>query len=39
MAFNVAVGYETRDSNIFGLDYDNTFVIARLNFAYEIGRK
>jgi hypothetical protein len=39
MAFNVAVGYETRDSNIFGLDYDNTFVIARINFAYEIGRK
>lgn len=39
MAVNVAVGYENRDSNIFGLDYENTFVIARLNFAYEIGRK
>jgi hypothetical protein len=39
VSFNVAVGYETRNSNINGLDYDNTFVIARLNFAYEIGRK
>jgi hypothetical protein len=39
VAFNLAAGYESRDSNIPGLDYDNTFVIARLNFAYEIGRK
>ena len=39
MALNVAVGYESRDSNIDGLDYDNTFVIASLNFSYELGRK
>ena len=39
MALNVAVGYENRDSNINGLSYDNTFVIASLNFFYELGRK
>ncbi len=39
VALNLAAGYESRDSNIPGLNYDNTFVIARLNFAYEIGRK
>ncbi|MGB5620849.1 MAG: outer membrane beta-barrel protein, partial [Desulfobacterales bacterium] len=39
MALNVAVGYESRDSNIDGLNYDNTFVIANLNFFYELGRK
>jgi uncharacterized protein (PEP-CTERM system associated) len=39
LALNVAVGYESRDSNIDGLDYDNTFVIANLNFFYELGRK
>ena len=39
VALNLAAGYENRDSNIPGLNYDNTFVIARLNFAYEIGRK
>jgi hypothetical protein len=39
VALNLAAGYENRDSNIPGLSYDNTFVIARLNFAYEIGRK
>jgi len=39
MALNMAVGYENRDSNINGLNYDNTFVIASLNFFYELGRK
>ena len=39
MALNVAVGYENRDSNINGLSYDDTFVIASLNFSYELGRK
>ena len=32
-------GYETRNSNLAGYSYDNTFVIVTLAFAYSLGKK
>ena len=31
-------GHEKRNSNLAGFDYDNTFYIAKLEFAYRVGR-
>jgi hypothetical protein len=38
LVFNVAAGYETRDSDISSEEYDNTEVMARLQFAHSIGQ-
>jgi len=32
-------GYETRNSNLAGYSYDNSFVIVTLAFAYSLGKK
>jgi len=37
MTFSVGGGYEERDSNIDGKDYENEFVMCQLGFAYNIG--
>jgi hypothetical protein len=39
LTFSVTGGIEKRDSNLEGLDYDNTYFIANLEFAYDLGRK
>jgi len=39
LTFSVTGGIEKRDSNLDGLDYDNTYLISNLEFAYELGRK
>jgi len=39
LTFSVTGGIEERDSNISGLDYDNTYFMANLEFAYNLGRK
>lgn len=39
LTFSVTGGIEKRDSDISGLDYDNTYFIANLEFAYNLGRK
>jgi len=39
LTFSVTGGIEKRNSNISGLDYDNTYFIANLEFAYNLGRK
>ena len=39
LTFSVTGGIEKRDSDIPGLDYDNTYFIANLEFAYNLGRK
>ena len=39
LTFSVTGGIEKRDSNLEGLDYDNTYFIANLKFAYDLGRK
>jgi len=38
MTFSVGGGYEERDSNINGKNYDNTTIWARLDFAYDFHR-
>lgn len=35
----VKVGYETRDSNLQGYDYDNRYIMAKIDFGYEFGRR
>jgi hypothetical protein len=32
-------GYESRDSNIAGKDYDNQYIMATINFSYNIGKR
>ena len=39
LTFSVTGGIEERDSNISGLDYDNTYFITNLEFDYNLGRK
>lgn len=39
LIFSVTGGIEERDSNISGLDYDNSYFKANLEFAYNIGKK
>jgi hypothetical protein len=38
LVFNVTAGYETRDSDISSEEYDNTEVMARLQFAHTIAQ-
>lgn len=37
--FKVAAGYEDRDSNLAGTDYDNRYLMATINFSYDLSRK
>jgi hypothetical protein len=39
LVFSVTGGFEKRDSNIAGLSYNDTYFIANLGFAYDLGRK
>jgi len=39
LRFAVSAGYEKRDSNQTGLDYDNTFFMVNLRTAYDFGKK
>jgi len=39
LTLNGTAGYETRDSNLAGYGYDNTFVIFSLEFAYSLGKR
>jgi hypothetical protein len=34
-----AVGYEERDSNLAGLDYENDYCLVTLDFTYDVGSK
>jgi hypothetical protein len=37
LALSVETGWETRDSNHLGKDYDNTFVLGTLGLEYNVG--
>jgi hypothetical protein len=39
LVFSVTGGYEKRDSNIAGLSYNDTYFIANIGFAYDLGKK
>ena len=39
ITFKVSGGYENRDSNLLGKDYDNSFVMFQLNFNYSLGKR
>lgn len=39
LTLSVTAGYEERDSNLAGRDYTNNYYMAKLEFAYEVGRK
>lgn len=39
LAFKVSGGYENRDSNLAGKDYDNNYVMFQLNFNYSLGKR
>jgi hypothetical protein len=39
LVFSVTGGYEKRDSNIAGLSYTDTYFIANIGFAYDLGSK
>ncbi len=39
LRFILTGGFEKRDSNLEGRDYDNKYFITRLEFAYDLGSK
>ncbi len=39
LTIGVEGGYETRNSNVDGNDYDNTFVLFTLDFSYDLGSR
>ena len=39
LVFSVTGGFEKRDSNIAGLSYNDTYFIANLGLAYDLGKK
>ena len=39
LSLNGTAGFETRESNLAGFDYDNTFFIVSLDFAYSLGKR
>jgi len=39
MTLSITGGYAERNSNIAGLDYDNSYFMANLRFAYSLGGK
>jgi hypothetical protein len=39
LTFTAKAGYESRNSNIAGKDYDNSYVMATVDFMYNIGKR
>lgn len=39
LVFSIRGGYENRDSNLIAYDYDNTYVMARLDSSYDFNLK
>jgi len=39
LLFAVKAGYEDRDSNLRGYDYDNKYFMIKIDFGYELGRR
>lgn len=39
LTLGIEGGYETRDSNLSGYDYDNTFVLLTLAISYDVGNR
>ena len=37
--FIARAGYESRDSNIAGKDYNNRYIMATIDFSYNIGKR
>jgi len=39
LTFSLTAGYEERDSNVAGYDYDNTYYMAKLDLVYNLGAR
>lgn len=39
LTFSITVGFEERNSNLAGYDYDNRYYMARLDFSYDLGKR
>jgi hypothetical protein len=39
LTFTMTAGYEERDSNLAGLDYENEYFLIQLDFTYDVGRR
>ena len=39
LTFSITTGYEERDSNLAGYDYDNRYYIGKLDFVYDLGTR
>ena len=39
VTFSITVGFEERNSNLAGYDYDNRYYMAKLDFVYDLGRR
>ena len=39
LTFSITAGYEARDSNLEGYDYDNRYYMAKLALAYDLGTR
>ena len=39
LTFSITVGFEERNSNLAGYDYDNRYYMAKLDFVYDLGRR
>jgi hypothetical protein len=39
LTFSLTAGFEERDSNVAGNDYDNTYYMAKLDLVYNLGAR
>lgn len=39
LMFSLTAGYEDRNSNLAGFDYENRYYMAKMDFSYNLGRK
>jgi hypothetical protein len=39
LTVSASAGYEDRDSNLTGFDYENEYLLINLNFSYDLGSK
>ena len=39
LIFSIAVGFENRDSNLAGYDYDNRYFLAKFELSYNLGQR
>ena len=39
LTFSITAGFEDRDSNLAGYDYDNRYYMARLALVYDLGTR